>query len=143
MRLIRSLGEWLDARLQVAASIREIAEHPVPRETASWFYVFGSAAFVVFMLQIVTGILLALSISVGETAPLIYTAGYSSYMWDGKLTNSPVGYLTGSIWTLYNDTTTPGAIQLAYAAAFLVTALVLAINIIARVILRGAQASRV
>src|SRR5579863_9790485 len=60
MRLIKSLGEWLDARLQVAASIREAAEHPVPRETASWFYVFGSAAFVVFILQIVTGILLAL-----------------------------------------------------------------------------------
>jgi ubiquinol-cytochrome c reductase cytochrome b subunit len=60
MRLIQSIGEWLDARLQLGASIRETAEHPVPRETASWFYVFGSAAFVVFMLQIVTGILLAL-----------------------------------------------------------------------------------
>ena len=52
--------QWLDARLQVGATIRETAEHPVPRETASWFYVFGSAAFVVFMLQIVTGIMLAL-----------------------------------------------------------------------------------
>jgi ubiquinol-cytochrome c reductase cytochrome b subunit len=60
MRLIQSIGEWLDARFQLAAPIREIAEHPVPRETASWFYVFGSAAFVVFMLQIVTGIMLAL-----------------------------------------------------------------------------------
>jgi ubiquinol-cytochrome c reductase cytochrome b subunit len=60
MRLIASIGEWLDARLQLGASIRETAEHPVPRETASWFYVFGSAAFVVFLLQIVTGIMLAL-----------------------------------------------------------------------------------
>jgi hypothetical protein len=35
-------------------------EHPVPRQTASWAYVFGSAALTVFMLQLVTGILLAL-----------------------------------------------------------------------------------
>ena len=59
MRLIASIGEWLDARLQLGSTIRETAEHPVPRDTASWFYVFGSAAFVVFMLQIATGILLA------------------------------------------------------------------------------------
>src|ERR1700688_1940012 len=60
MRLIRKLGEWFDLRLQLGASIRETAEHPVPRETASWFYVFGSAALTCFMVQIVTGILLAL-----------------------------------------------------------------------------------
>src|SRR3981189_523580 len=60
MRLIKPIGEWLDARLQLGSSVRETAEHPVPRETASWFYVFGSAAFVVFLLQIVTGIMLAL-----------------------------------------------------------------------------------
>jgi ubiquinol-cytochrome c reductase cytochrome b subunit len=60
MRVIASIAEWLDARLQLGSSIRETAQHEVPRETASWFYVFGSAAFVVFMLQIVTGILLAL-----------------------------------------------------------------------------------
>src|ERR1700735_2879477 len=60
MRLIASIGKWLDARLQLGSTIRETAQHEVPRETASWFYVFGSAAFVVFLLQIVTGILLAL-----------------------------------------------------------------------------------
>jgi len=60
MRLIARIGEWLDARLQLAAPIRDAAVHPVPRNTASWWYVFGSAALVVFMLQFVTGILLAL-----------------------------------------------------------------------------------
>jgi ubiquinol-cytochrome c reductase cytochrome b subunit len=60
MRMIARVGEWFDHRLQLAAPIREAAEHPVPRNTASWFYVFGSAALTVFILQLVTGILLAL-----------------------------------------------------------------------------------
>src|ERR1700726_1229324 len=60
MRLIGQIGDWFERRLQLAAPIREAAEHPVPRNTASWFYVFGSAALTIFMLQIVTGILLAL-----------------------------------------------------------------------------------
>jgi ubiquinol-cytochrome c reductase cytochrome b subunit len=60
MRLIEKLGEWFDLRLQLGTPIRETARHPVPRDTASWFYVFGSAALACFMLQVVTGILLAL-----------------------------------------------------------------------------------
>jgi ubiquinol-cytochrome c reductase cytochrome b subunit len=60
MRAIKKLGAWLDLRLQLGAPISDIAEHQVPRRSASWFYVFGSAALMVFMLQIVTGILLAL-----------------------------------------------------------------------------------
>src|SRR3989454_9919796 len=60
MRLIQKLGDWFDLRLQLGTPIRETAQHPVPRETASWFYVFGSAALTVFILQVVTGILLAL-----------------------------------------------------------------------------------
>jgi ubiquinol-cytochrome c reductase cytochrome b subunit len=60
MRLIRSLGDWFDKRLQLATPIRDTMEHRVPRETASWFYVFGSAALTVFVLQLFTGILLAL-----------------------------------------------------------------------------------
>jgi len=60
MGMIAKVGDWFDRRLQLAAPVRAMAEHPVPRNTASWWYVFGSAALTVFILQIVTGILLAL-----------------------------------------------------------------------------------
>ncbi len=83
---------------------------------------------------ILTGALLALAISVGETAPLIYTAGWSSYLWDGRLTHSPIGYLTYVIWTFINEPFA-AANALAYAAALLVTVFVLAINLTARLVL--------
>src|SRR5260370_30542990 len=60
VRAMQRLSEWFDQGLQVGRSIREVIEHPVPRQTASWWYVFGSAAITVFLFQIVTGILLAL-----------------------------------------------------------------------------------
>src|ERR1700722_4005720 len=60
MRLVRRLGGWLDHRLQLGRTIRDVMEHPVPRQTASWWYVFGSAALTIFLFQVVTGILLAL-----------------------------------------------------------------------------------
>lgn len=56
---LRAIGRWIDRRLQLAGPIGEMARHRVPRSTASWFYVFGSVTFVLFMLQIVTGICLA------------------------------------------------------------------------------------
>lgn len=59
MLLIHRIWKWLDARLQISGPLKETADHPVPRESASWFYVFGSAAMVVFLLQVVTGIMLA------------------------------------------------------------------------------------
>jgi phosphate transport system permease protein len=82
---------------------------------------------------ILTGVLLALAISVGETAPLIYTAGWSSYMWTGHLTNEPVGYLTYVIWTFITEPFA-SAHALAFAAAFFVTVFVLIISVIARVV---------
>jgi ubiquinol-cytochrome c reductase cytochrome b subunit len=60
MRLIKKVGDWFDARLQLATPIRDVMQHRVPRQSASWAYVFGSAALTVFVLQLVTGILLAL-----------------------------------------------------------------------------------
>ena len=79
MGVIRKIGEWLDARLQLAGAIRETAEHRVPRDTASWFYVFGSGALVVFIMQIVTGILLAIVYvpSAGEAWNSLQTLNHS------------------------------------------------------------------
>ena len=59
MRLVRSIGEWFDHRLQLGKPIKEAMEHPVPRRSASWAYVFGSASLTVMILQFVTGICLA------------------------------------------------------------------------------------
>ncbi len=86
------------------------------------------------MPSILTGILLALSVSVGETAPLIYTAGWSDYVWTGHLTNEPVGYLTYVIWTAITEPY-EGAHALAYAAAFLVTFFVLLISVATRIVI--------
>ncbi len=51
---------WLERRLQLEGPVKDAVLHPVPRNTASWFYVFGSAAFTLLFLQIFTGILLGL-----------------------------------------------------------------------------------
>src|SRR6201985_3192826 len=60
MGILKTIYNWLELRLQLEAPVRDAALHPVPRNTASWWYVFGSAAFTLLFLQIVTGILLAL-----------------------------------------------------------------------------------
>ena len=60
MRWLKSIGDWLDLRLQLGSGLREAMFHRVPRSSASWFYVFGSSAFLLLLLQVVTGILLAL-----------------------------------------------------------------------------------
>ncbi len=52
--------DWLERRVQLAGFVKETALHKVPRNTASWWYVFGSAALVLLILQVVTGIMLAL-----------------------------------------------------------------------------------
>ena len=88
---------------------------------------------------VITGVLFALAISVGETAPLIYTAGWSNYLWNGHLTQEPIGYLTYVIWSFINQPFA-SAHALAYAAAFLVVAMVLAINLVARAFLTSRRA---
>ena len=60
MRWLKDTYSWLDQRLQLEDPIKHELLHPIPKNTASWWYVFGSAAFTLLMLQIVTGILLAI-----------------------------------------------------------------------------------
>jgi len=51
---------WLDLRLGLVRPLTDASTHPTPANSASWLYVFGSAATVLLILQVVTGILLAL-----------------------------------------------------------------------------------
>jgi len=58
--VLTRIGKWFDDRLQLGKPIADTMAHPVPARSASWAYVFGSAALTVFGLQVVTGILLAI-----------------------------------------------------------------------------------
>ena len=120
----------------------EVAIRAVPRTLREAGYALGAGPGTVIMRiclpmampAILTGTLLALAISVGETAPLLYTAGWSNYMWTGHLTKEPIGYLTYAIWAFITEPFA-SAHALAYAAAFFVTLFVLIISVIARVVL--------
>jgi ubiquinol-cytochrome c reductase cytochrome b subunit len=57
------VGNWFDARLRVRATLLPMLEHPIPRGAAGpmgWWYVFGSASLTMLLIQILTGIGLAL-----------------------------------------------------------------------------------
>ena len=51
---------WLERRLGLIKPMIAAATHPTPSSNASWLYVFGSAATVLLIMQVMTGILLAL-----------------------------------------------------------------------------------
>lgn len=82
---------------------------------------------------IVTGMLVALALAIGETAPMLYTAGWSDSLPSGKLTDSPVGYLTYPVWTFYN-LPSKSALDLSYDAAFLLIVFLLLLIILGRLI---------
>src|SRR5919106_3214787 len=52
------LLDWIDDRSGFVTWTRQALEHPVPPRTG-WWYVFGSATLLAFVLQVVTGIALA------------------------------------------------------------------------------------
>lgn len=87
---------------------------------------------------IVTALLIALAISGGETAPLLYTAGWSTELPKAQLLHSQVGYLTYPVWTFWNYPSTK-AHYLAWDAALLLLVLVLVLLVAARIIVRRTQ----
>src|SRR5262249_61462837 len=50
--------EWLDSRLKLKAVEHSLLDEPIPGG-ASWIYVFGSATLFLFILQAITGMVLA------------------------------------------------------------------------------------
>ena len=82
---------------------------------------------------IVTGMLVALALAVSETAPMLYTAGWSATLPTGELTHSPVGYLTYPIWTFYN-LPSKSAQDLSYDAAFLLIVFLLLLVMLGRLV---------
>ena len=54
------LYHWFEDRLGLGKPIIDAVVHEVPESTASWWYVFGSAATVLLVLQVMTGVLLGL-----------------------------------------------------------------------------------
>jgi phosphate transport system permease protein len=86
----------------------------------------------------VTGLIIASAIAIGETAPLLYTAGYSTRPPTFGLHNSPLGYLTYNVFTDYNQPF-PVAHQRADDAALLLMVLVLVLIVVARILVMTTQ----
>jgi len=118
------------------ARFTEIAFLQVPNSLREAGYALGFRELTVILRialplalpGILTGVLFAIAISLGETAPLIYTAGWSNFLWNGRLIHEPIGYLTYVIWSFINQPYR-SAHALAFAAAFLIILMVLVINV--------------
>ncbi|MBV9489879.1 MAG: cytochrome b N-terminal domain-containing protein [Verrucomicrobia bacterium] len=57
---LRNVANWFERRLHIVKLWEQTAGHPVPKSTGSWFYTFGSMTTLCLVLQLITGILLAL-----------------------------------------------------------------------------------
>jgi len=89
---------------------------------------------------IATGLLLALAIAGGETAPLIYTAGASpSSSASFALTHHAVPYLTYIVYGFFDVSSPASAKYLAYDAALLLIVLVLVLLVASRIVVNRTQ----
>jgi ubiquinol-cytochrome c reductase cytochrome b subunit len=59
-----AIASWLGERFELEDSVMAVLRHPVPRELErpiGWWYVLGSATLAIFVMQVVTGIGLAMT----------------------------------------------------------------------------------
>jgi phosphate transport system permease protein len=116
-----------DMLLLVPNALREAtAALGAPRWKSMMMVIYRSA-----WTGILTGILLAVARISGETAPLLFTAGYSKFM-NSSLTG-PIATLPVAINTLAADAG-EDLKQLAWAGALIITVAILGLNILARVL---------
>jgi phosphate transport system permease protein len=87
---------------------------------------------------IVTGLLIALAIAVGETAPLLYTAGITNNLPTASLIHQPIAYLTYYVWTDY-DQPIKATQYLSYDAALILIVLVLVLLVTSRLLVNRTQ----
>lgn len=59
MNKLREAAIWLDDRLYISKLFESTAGHVVPRSSGSWWYVFGSATLLCFVIQVISGACLA------------------------------------------------------------------------------------
>src|SRR5215472_3327005 len=82
---------------------------------------------------IITGLLVAVAISVGETAPLLLTAGWSEQNPSLALTHAPLGFLTYAIFNFW-DLGSKQSLDLSYDAALILLVFVLILILLGRLI---------
>ena len=61
---LSSVAAWLGERFELEDSVLAVLRHPVPRaleRPVGWFYVFGAATLAIFIVQIATGVALAMT----------------------------------------------------------------------------------
>jgi phosphate transport system permease protein len=127
----------------------DLALEAVPRELREGGFALGATYTTVLLTiswpyalpSVLTMLLLATGIALGETAPLIYTAGWSNYMPTWQLTHAPVPYLTYVIWTFISQPFEQSH-QLAYAAAAILMLMIVVTNVVARSWLESMARSR-
>lgn len=87
---------------------------------------------------IVTGVLISFGRTIGETAPIIYTAGYTQFLPDPswRALFEPVGSLTMGIYSGYANLGITHEMADLYSSAFILILMVFSVNALAQYLIR-------